>query len=42
MTTFPPWRQSLRDSRLMIVLDLSRVAVVFAGVHFTGHHPGMH
>lgn len=34
MTLLPPWRQSLRDSRLMIVLDLALVAVVFAGVHF--------
>jgi hypothetical protein len=34
MTTLSLWRQSLRDSRLMILLDLALVAVVFAGVHF--------
>jgi hypothetical protein len=34
MSMLPPWRQSLRDSRLMILLDLALVAVVFAGVHF--------
>jgi CAAX protease family protein len=30
----PPWRQSLRNSRLIIALDLALVAVVFAGVHY--------
>jgi hypothetical protein len=33
-THLPPWRQSLRNSRPMIVLDLALVAVVFAGVHY--------
>lgn len=33
-TQLPPWRQSLRNSRLMILLDLALVAVVFAGVHY--------
>lgn len=30
----PPWRQSLRNSRLIIAVDLALVAVVFAGVHY--------
>ena len=29
-----PWRQSLRDSRWMVALDLALVAVVFVGVHY--------